>query len=235
LTTISFWHSSNCGAEQFPPDAAEKQQVRVDLACRDTQGIETVADKRQVIQPLDGFSVGPGSLSETGSEEVVSHASIGRRKKWERVQQRSVAWDASAACGDREGLVELPPDVAGDDDRSGTRGRPDGEPVSRPLVENVAAQNEHGAIDGDVVALMNLAGHAQVIGEIRVGILSVEISELSIDVELQQERQASVCRSFPNDDSISIAIVVRLWAATDDDCAEGLTAAAPATALRIKK
>jgi hypothetical protein len=24
----------------------------------------------------------------------------------------------SAACGDREGLVELPPDVAGDDDRS---------------------------------------------------------------------------------------------------------------------
>jgi hypothetical protein len=43
-----------------------------------------------------------------------------------------------------------------------------------------------------VVAGMNLADAAQVVGERLVAILSVEISELGIDVELQQERHLGV-------------------------------------------
>ena len=188
--------------------------MRIDLVCRDTQGIETVADERQIIQPLHGFSVRPDSLSEPGAEEVVRHAPVGCRKKWERGNQRSAAWNARVTSGDREGLVELPANVAGDDDRRGPGGRPDGEAVSRPLVENVAAQDEHRAIDRDVVARMNLAGNAQVVGERLVAIQGVEISELGIDVELQQERHLGVCGSFPDDDSISITIVVCLWCGT---------------------
>ena len=181
--------------------------MRVDLVGRDTQGIETVADERQIAQPLQGFSVRPDSLRESGAEEVVRHAPIGCRKKWERGHQRSAAWNARVASGNREGLVELPANVAGNDDRRGAGGRPDGEAVSRPLVENVAAQDEHRAIDRDVVARVNLAGHAQVVGERLVAIQGVEIPELGIDVELQQERHLVVCGSFPDDDAILVAIV----------------------------
>ena len=180
--------------------------MRIDLVCRDTQGIETVADERQVIQPLHGFSVRPDSLSETWAEEVVSHAPIGCREKRERGHQRSAAWNARVTSGDREGLVELPANVAGYDDRCGPGGRPDGEAVSRPLVENVAAQDEHRAIDRDVVARMHLALNAQMVDVGLVAIHGVEISELRVDVELQQERHTRVCGGFPDDDAISITI-----------------------------
>ena len=185
--------------------------MRIDLVCRDTQRIETVADEGQIIQPLHRFSARPDSLGEAGAEEVVSHAPVGCRKKRERVHQRSTAWNAGVTSSDGEGLVERPANVAGHDDRSGPGGRPDGEAVSRPRVENVAAQDEHGAIDRDVVARMNIADNAQVVGVGRVAILGVEISDLGIDVELQQERHRSVCRSFPDDDSISITIVDCRW------------------------
>src|SRR4030095_3202333 len=118
--------------------------------------------------------------------------------------------NACVAAGNRQGLVELPADVAGHDDRSGPCGRPDGEAVSRPLVENVAAEDEHRTIDGNVVACVNLAGTAQVIGERLVATLGVEIPELRIDVELQQEGYPSVSWSLPDDDAISITIVARL-------------------------
>ena len=52
---------------------------------------------------------------------------------------------------------------------------------------------------------MNPPDHAQVIGEIHVGILSVEVSELGIDVELQQERHPGVRGSLPDDDAISMS------------------------------
>ena len=91
----------------------------------------------------------------------------------------------------------MPADVAGDDDRSGPGGRPDGEAVSRPRVENVAAQDEHRAVDRDVVARMDLARNAQVVGEGLVAVQGVEISELGVDVELQQERHLSASGQFP--------------------------------------
>jgi hypothetical protein len=44
-------------------------------------------------------------------------------------------------------------------------GRPDGEAVSHPLVEDVATQNEHRAIYRDIVASYEPRGHAQMVGE----------------------------------------------------------------------
>ena len=181
--------------------------MRVDLVGRDIQGVETVADERQIAEPLHGFSVRPDSLGEPWAEEVVRHAPIRCREKRERVDQRSAAGNAGVASGNRERLVELPANVAGDDNRRGAGGRPDGEAVSRPLVENVAAQDEHRAVDGDVVARVNVAGHAQMVGERLVATLGVEIPELGIDVELQQERHLVVCGSLPDDDAILVPIV----------------------------
>src|SRR5262245_6654083 len=184
--------------------------MRIDLICRDIQGIETVADERQIIQPRQEFSVRPHSLSESRAEEVVRHAPVGSRKKWKRVDQRSTARDASVTSGNREGLVKLPANIAGNDNRSGPGGRPDGEAISGPLVENVAAQDEHRAVDRDVVAGMNFADNAQMVGESLVAVLGVEISELGVDVELQQEGHLRIGGSFPNDDSILITIVACL-------------------------
>jgi hypothetical protein len=179
-------------------------------ACRscspNAQGIEPVAHERQIVQPVREFAVGPGSLREPGAEEVVGHAPVGRREERERVDQRAGAWHAGVAAGNRQGIIESPADVAGDNDRSGPGGGPDGEAVPCPLVENVAAQDKHRAIDGDVVAPVNLAGHAQVVGVRVVAVEGVEIAELSIDVELQQERQRSVRRGLPDDDAIPVAI-----------------------------
>ena len=59
--------------------------MRIDLGCRDIQGIETIADHHQIIQTLQGLSARPDPLSEAGTEEVVSHASVACRKKWKRV------------------------------------------------------------------------------------------------------------------------------------------------------
>ena len=182
--------------------------MRIDLVGRDIQGIETVADERQVIQPLRQVSVRPGALRESRAEEVVGHAPVGCRKKRERVHQRSAARNARVACHDGDGLVELPANVAGNNNRRGPGGRPDGEAVSRPLIEHVAAEDEHRAIDRDVVARMNLAANAQVVGERLVAALGVEIAELGVDVELQQERHVRVRGSFPDDDSVFIAFVL---------------------------
>ena len=161
------------------------------------------------MQPVHGLSVQPDALGEPRTKEVVRHAPVGRREERERGHQRSAAWHAGVAAGDRDGLVEAPADVAGHDDRRGTRGRPDGEAVSRPRVEHVAAEDEHGAIDGDVVARMHITAHAQMVGVRQVAVLGVEISELGIDVELQQERHLGVWRRFPDDHSILVAIVGR--------------------------
>src|SRR3954452_6820664 len=60
---------------------------------------------------------------------------------------------------------------------------------------------------------MNIVGDAQVVSESLVAINGVEISELGIDVELQQEGHLSFFGSFPDYDSISITIVVDLWCA----------------------
>src|SRR5689334_1580898 len=58
---------------------------------------------------------------------------------------------------------------------------------------------------------MNIAGNAQVVGESLVAIKGVEISELGIDVELQQKRHFSVLAGFPDYHSISVTTVVCLW------------------------
>ncbi len=162
-------------SHRFPPGTAGKQQMRIDLVCRDTQRIETVADERQIIQPLRGFSVRPDSLGETRPEEVIRHAPVGCRKKRKRVHQRSAAWDARIASGNRDGFVELPANMLATMlatmIEAAPGGRPDGEAVSRPLVENVTAQDEHRTVHRDVVARMNLAGNAQMIG--------VQVSSLS--------------------------------------------------------
>src|SRR6187399_653327 len=96
----------------------------IDLVGRDAQGVEAVANERQIAQPLRGLSVRPDALSEPGPEEVVGHAPVGRREEREGGNQRSAAWNPGVAAGEREGLVELPADVAGDDDRRRTSGRP---------------------------------------------------------------------------------------------------------------
>jgi hypothetical protein len=57
---------------------------------------------------------------------------------------------------------------------------------------------------------VNFADNAQVVGVNFVAVLGVEISDLGIDVELQQERDVSVWGSFPDDDSISISLVACL-------------------------
>ena len=185
--------------------------MSIDLVGRDIQGIETVANEGQVIHPRHRFSARPDSLSEPGTEEVVRHAPVGGREEGERVHERSAAWNASVASGNRDGLVERPADVAGNDDRSGPCRCPDGEAVSRSRVENVAAQDEHRAIDRDVVTHMNVAGNTQVVGVSLVAILSVEISELGIDIELQQEGHLLAWWRFPDDDAIAIALGVWLW------------------------
>src|SRR4030095_10131076 len=101
----------------FPPHTARQQQIRIDLVGRDVQRVETVADERQVIQTLHGFSARPGSLSETGAEEVVRHAPVGRLEKRERGDQRSAARNARVPSGQSEALVESPANVSGNDDR----------------------------------------------------------------------------------------------------------------------
>ena len=53
--------------------------MRVDLVCRDIQGIETVADEHQVTQSLHGFSVRPDALGESWAEVIVRHASVNGR------------------------------------------------------------------------------------------------------------------------------------------------------------
>jgi hypothetical protein len=55
---------------------------------------------------------------------------------------------------------------------------------------------------------MNIAGSAQVVGESPDAIKGVEISELCVDVELQQEWHLGVFGSFPDYDSISITLAV---------------------------
>jgi hypothetical protein len=55
---------------------------------------------------------------------------------------------------------------------------------------------------------MNIAGNAQVVGESLSLSRVLRYRSLGIDVELQQERHLSVFGSFPDDDSISITIVV---------------------------
>src|SRR5688572_22508528 len=115
--------------------------MRIDLACRDIQGIEAVADEHEIIQPLPKFSVRPHSLGEAGAEEVVRHAPVNGRKEWERGNQRPGAGNARVTSGEGQGLAELPADVPGHDDRSGPGRRPDGEAVSRPRVEDVATQD----------------------------------------------------------------------------------------------
>src|SRR4029078_12780104 len=108
--------------------------MRIDLVCRDAQRVETVADERQIAQPLCGLSVRPDALREPGPEEVVVLPPVGGREERERGHQESAAWHSGVAAGDRESLVELPADIAGDDDRRGSGRRPDGEAVSRPRV-----------------------------------------------------------------------------------------------------
>src|SRR6478672_848096 len=112
--------------------------MRIDLRGRDIQGIETVADERQVIQPLHRFSVRPDALGEPGTEEVVRHAPVDCTKKWERVNQRSAAWNAGVTSSEAKALVESPPYVAGYDDRRSPRRSPDGEAIAQPLVEDEA-------------------------------------------------------------------------------------------------
>src|SRR4051812_26098616 len=110
--------------------------MRVDLISRNAQGIQTVAEEGLVIQALHRLSGRPYSLSEAGTEEVVSHAPIGRREERERVHQRAAAWNTGVARGNGESLVEHPADIAGHDDRSGPGGRPHGEAVSQPRIEH---------------------------------------------------------------------------------------------------
>src|SRR6185503_519863 len=98
--------------------------MRVDLVGRNIQRIETVADEGQIVQPLDRFTVRPDALREAGAEEVVGHAPIRSRKEWEGVVQRSAAWNSGVPSRDREGLAELPADVACDNDRRGPGGGP---------------------------------------------------------------------------------------------------------------
>ena len=88
----------------------------VDLVSRDTQRIETVAHERQIVQPLHGFPERPDSLGEARAEEIVRHAPIDAGKKWERVDERSAAGSTVVPADDREGLVESPANVPGDDD-----------------------------------------------------------------------------------------------------------------------
>src|SRR6185436_19588794 len=87
-------------------------------------------------------------------------------------------------------------------------GSPDGEAIAKPRVEDVAAQYEHCAVDRDVVASMNLADNAQVVGELCVGRKCIEIAKLGIDVEIQQERHPGILASLPDDYSISITFAV---------------------------
>ena len=180
--------------------------MRVDLVGGDVQGIETVADERQIVQPLYRLSVRPDSLGEARAEEVVRHAPVGCREERKCVHKRSAARYAGVTSGQRERLVEHPADIAGDDDRGRAGGRPDGEAVSRPRVEDVAAEDEHRAVDGDVVAGVDLAFDTEVIGVFLVAVLGVEIAKLGVDVELQQERHLRVCRRFPDDHPIPITL-----------------------------
>src|SRR4051794_32669612 len=106
--------------------------MRVDLVGGDAEGVQTVADKPLVIQPVGELAGRPGALGEPGAKEVVSHAPIGRGKERDRVHQRSAAWYAGVTGGNRERLAELPADVAGNDNRGGARRRPHGEAVSKP-------------------------------------------------------------------------------------------------------
>ena len=88
---------------------------------------------------------------------------------------------------------------------------PDGEAIERPLVENVSAEDKHCAIYRDIVARMNLVGNIQVVSKSRIAVKSVEISDLSIDIELQKEGHLGVFGSLPDYHSIFVTIVVRRW------------------------
>src|SRR6185503_14953944 len=117
---------------RFPPDAAGVHEVRVDLRRRDVQRIEAVADERQIVESFPRFPARPDSLRETRAEEVVRHGSICRRKKRERIDERSAAWNTCITAGQREALVELPADGPRYDDRRGAGGRPHGAAVAQP-------------------------------------------------------------------------------------------------------
>ena len=85
--------------------------------------------------------------------------------------------------------------------------------------------------------LMNVADNAEVVGERFVGRKCIEISELSVDVEPQQEGHLGVRSSFPDDDPISIAIGVADVACTDvlvvcrEVLAESVTAGGAGTSV----
>src|SRR4030095_680345 len=57
-----------------------------------------------------------------------------------------------------------------------------------------------------VVACMNLADSPQMVGESFVAIKGIEISELGIDVEVQQKRHLGVVGSFPDYHSLLVAL-----------------------------
>ncbi len=76
------------------------------------------------------------------------------------------------------------------------------------LGEHVAGQDEHRAVHGYIVASMHVADNAQMVGEGIVAVFRVEVSELGIDVELQQERHLRIVGIFPDNNSILVMIVV---------------------------
>ena len=85
--------------------------MRIDLVCRNAQGIQTVADKRQVVHPVAELPVRPHALRKGGPEKVVRHAAVGRGEERERVHERTAAWHAGIAARNRQRLAELPADV----------------------------------------------------------------------------------------------------------------------------
>jgi len=157
--------------------------MRVDLRGGDIQGIETVADERLIIQILRNFSKGPGTLSEAGAKEVVSHTPVGACVEGERVNHRSASRNSGVAGHQREPLVELPANVPGHEHRGRPQGRLDHEAISQLLVEDVAAQNKHRAIHSNIVASVDLVDIAQMVGESFVAVERIEVSDLRIVVE----------------------------------------------------
>ena len=61
---------------------------------------------------------------------------------------------------------------------------------------------------------MHLADNAQMVSEGIVAVLRVEVSELGIDVELQQERHLRIVGILVNGDSILVTILFLLFSAS---------------------
>src|SRR5204863_1356586 len=133
---------------------------------------------------------------EAGPKKLVCPAPLRLDQICEPTRQGTATWSAPITCVQGNRLVESPVYVAAYDHCRGRVGCPDDQIVLQSLIEDVAGELEHVAIEAEVIAPCDRTDCPQVVNEITVSKLRVGISDLSNVPKLQQNGNPGVFRCF---------------------------------------